>query len=679
MSDENKNNIDTRPQDLTASQDTSRNSRDPKAAESNVVAQKTVEANRPPALPAMSFDAVPAGTADMVSIARQVAVDIIKQVRVDGVSAQVSGGTIDFVTNSQRESPQSQWASQNWSNLDSSGGYNSVALSPPSPPPLMVDAGSSLALPAPTALVQEAAAPVPSPPPVSNPEPSAQLPPAPSGSVVAATNAEAPKVEVSSPPAAAPAPAVNPTTVGYSAAEAPTVNPPPATAPTVDATKEAPTKAEEPKADAAGADTKEPKTKSSGYTTDSSALIDGGHEVQYGSYQSEAQKKDSPKPVEEKTPEAPPEGQIIQFEMPDGTKIQARIITPTDQGAAQKEPKKEGSDKDKSVITQPPYDSRSRIDGGHEVQYGAYNQTDKKEGGSEEDQSPKGQPPQDKPPAAAPAPSASAPSASAPVPAPASAPAPPAPDAPTKSSGSSEDSESSGDAEPSEYSEYGGSASSDGASLNSVQSAEVTNAVYSTYKENVAISTQIPLYITNPKTKKTKVVFLVLQHHLDLDKATQPVGRLINANDPADSLEDDEYYVSGGGSSGTFLASYETDEYGSIIGTNVTSGSFHILNTNTDVPAQFGDGMYVYAVIEHRNAGIFKSFKIEITSSTKGPTNLDGSGKFVEFSNILLAEGMMVEGVRTMIQRRAGNFSLVHQLVDGRLCLWAYSSGGTSL
>ena len=141
--------------------------------------------------------------------------------------------------------------------------------------------------------------------------------------------------------------------------------------------------------------------------------------------------------------------------------------------------------------------------------------------------------------------------------------------------------------------------------------------------------------------------------------------------------------VGGGGSSGTFLASLVTDEDGMVIMVNVTSGSYHILNTNTDVSATSGDGKYVYAVIKHSNAGIFEEFDIEISQESKDPTNLDITGKFVEFSNVLLAEGMVDNSVdppvTKMVQRRVGNLALVHQVVSGRICLWAYSSGGTSL
>ena len=139
----------------------------------------------------------------------------------------------------------------------------------------------------------------------------------------------------------------------------------------------------------------------------------------------------------------------------------------------------------------------------------------------------------------------------------------------------------------------------------------------------------------------------------------------------------------GGGASGTFLASLKSDESGNVTGAYVTAGAYMILNTNTDVPKMSGDGKYVYAIIEHSNAGIFKEFKIEVSETTKDPTNLDDDGKFVEFSNILLAEQMMDESVDPpvpkMVQRRVGNLALVHQVVSGRICLWAYSSGGTSL
>lgn len=135
----------------------------------------------------------------------------------------------------------------------------------------------------------------------------------------------------------------------------------------------------------------------------------------------------------------------------------------------------------------------------------------------------------------------------------------------------------------------------------------------------------------------------------------------------------------GGGAGGTFLASLVVDEDGMVTGINVTAGSYHILNTNTDVDATSGDGKYVYAIIEHSNAGIFKEFKIEISQDTKDPTNMDPTDKFVQFSNILLAEGMVVDEKPKMIQRRVGNLSLVHQVISGHICLWAYSSGGTSL
>jgi hypothetical protein len=146
----------------------------------------------------------------------------------------------------------------------------------------------------------------------------------------------------------------------------------------------------------------------------------------------------------------------------------------------------------------------------------------------------------------------------------------------------------------------------------------------------------------------------------------------------------EEYWVplGSGGASGTFLASLKRDESGNVIGANVTAGSYHILNTNTDVSETTGDGKYVYAVIKHSNAGIFDEFSIEVSEETKDPTELDATEEFVEFSNVLLAEQMMDESdppVPKMVQRRVGNLSLVHQVVSGRICLWAYSSGGTSL
>jgi len=125
----------------------------------------------------------------------------------------------------------------------------------------------------------------------------------------------------------------------------------------------------------------------------------------------------------------------------------------------------------------------------------------------------------------------------------------------------------------------------------------------------------------------------------------------------------------GGGASGTFLASLVD---GNI---SVTSGSYHILNSSTSVSAMAGSGQFVYAVIEHSNAGIFQNFSIEISSATKDPTNLDSTGKFVKFSNVLLAS----RSGDAMVQYRTGNLSLVHQVVSGHICLWAYSSGGTSL
>ncbi|MFN4909422.1 MAG: hypothetical protein ACK5H0_10375 [Bacteroidota bacterium] len=146
-----------------------------------------------------------------------------------------------------------------------------------------------------------------------------------------------------------------------------------------------------------------------------------------------------------------------------------------------------------------------------------------------------------------------------------------------------------------------------------------------------------------------------------------------------ESFTGGEVLQEGGGVSGTFLVSHRLGEDGTVVGIDVTAGSYHILNTNTDVPAKSGDGKYVYAVIEHSTAGVFKEFKIEISQTSKDPVNLDAQDEYIQFSNILLAEGMVVGGKPVMVQRRVGNLSLVHQIVNGKLCLWAYSSGGTSL
>ena len=110
----------------------------------------------------------------------------------------------------------------------------------------------------------------------------------------------------------------------------------------------------------------------------------------------------------------------------------------------------------------------------------------------------------------------------------------------------------------------------------------------------------------------------------------------------------------------------------------VAGGSYHYLNTNTDVPKTSGTGTYVYAVIKRLSGwDVNIEFSIEVTSTTKDPTNLDSEGAFVEFSNVLLAEVITVGDRQKMVQRRAGNFTMINQIVNGLLAVWPLSSGGT--
>ena len=110
----------------------------------------------------------------------------------------------------------------------------------------------------------------------------------------------------------------------------------------------------------------------------------------------------------------------------------------------------------------------------------------------------------------------------------------------------------------------------------------------------------------------------------------------------------------------------------------VYGGSYHYLNTNTDVPRTEGKGTYVYAVIKRLSRwDVDIEFSIEITFDTKAPTELDSEGDFVEYSNVLLAEVITANGDRRMVQRRAGNFTMINQIVNGLLAVWPLSSGGT--
>jgi hypothetical protein len=110
----------------------------------------------------------------------------------------------------------------------------------------------------------------------------------------------------------------------------------------------------------------------------------------------------------------------------------------------------------------------------------------------------------------------------------------------------------------------------------------------------------------------------------------------------------------------------------------VAGGSYHYLNTNTYVPATSGTGTYVYAVIKRLSRwDVSIEFSIEVTSTTKDPTNLDSEEEFIEFSNVLLAEVIPDGDKQRMVQRRAGNFTMINQIVNGLLAVWPLSSGGT--
>jgi len=124
--------------------------------------------------------------------------------------------------------------------------------------------------------------------------------------------------------------------------------------------------------------------------------------------------------------------------------------------------------------------------------------------------------------------------------------------------------------------------------------------------------------------------------------------------------------------SGSFICSYSD---GSI---SVGPGGYHILNT--DVPKTDPQkGNYVYAVIQHSSAGTFGSLEIEVTSNAKDPTNLDSGGNYVEFSNVLLAEVVGTGQDAKFVQRREGNLSLVHQVINGKIGLWPLCTGGSAL
>ena len=177
-----------------------------------------------------------------------------------------------------------------------------------------------------------------------------------------------------------------------------------------------------------------------------------------------------------------------------------------------------------------------------------------------------------------------------------------------------------------------------------------------------------PLYVRSADGLSAMIVYIQEAHTISVDPSLA-VGDVMKDSLSGEGISTNEYFMSGGSSAGTFLASYNKDTGQ----TSVTGGYYGILNTFTEVGPMKATGGYVYAIIRHSNAGVFESFALEITSSNKDPTNLDGSGKFVQFSNVLLAA---VTG-DSVTQYRTGNFVLINQAINGKLCLWPYSSGGS--
>jgi hypothetical protein len=168
-------------------------------------------------------------------------------------------------------------------------------------------------------------------------------------------------------------------------------------------------------------------------------------------------------------------------------------------------------------------------------------------------------------------------------------------------------------------------------------------------------------------------------------------------NDPAFSpLKSASYTQDGGGStsyierrpaeadggvSGTFLGSYNSETGVLTIG----KGSYQYpIGTNVDVAEKSGTGDFAYAIIKQGAGGGLVEFKIEISSTTKDPTNLDVANGFVEFSNVLLGEVKTIPNPngpdpKVFIQRRTGNLSLIYRLINGAFCLWPETTGGSSL
>ena len=136
------------------------------------------------------------------------------------------------------------------------------------------------------------------------------------------------------------------------------------------------------------------------------------------------------------------------------------------------------------------------------------------------------------------------------------------------------------------------------------------------------------------------------------------------------------------GGGGTFLGSYNSETGVLTIG----KGSYQYpLGTNVDVAEKSGTGDFAYAIIKQNAGGGLVEFKIEISSTTKDPTNLDATNGFVEFSNVLLGEVKTIPDPNggpnssVFIQRRTGNLSLIYRLINGAFCLWPETTGGSSL
>jgi len=126
----------------------------------------------------------------------------------------------------------------------------------------------------------------------------------------------------------------------------------------------------------------------------------------------------------------------------------------------------------------------------------------------------------------------------------------------------------------------------------------------------------------------------------------------------------------------SFVCSY-SKKTGTI---SVGDGSYQYpLGTNVDVKNHKGAGIYAYAVIKQTAGGGLEKFTIEISSATKDPTNMSTDNSFVQFSNVLLAEVVGSGLDAKLAQRRIGNLSLIHRLINGAFCLWPETTGGSAL